>query len=54
LSHDQFNQLRLTKGQMYFNTSASGRFWGFSRKKTRKRTWLCVGIPPVWSALQTQ
>jgi len=35
------------------NTLASGRFWGFLRKK---RTWLCAGISPVrlqtWSKCQ--
>jgi len=34
-------------------------FWrplGFRdfRKKTPKSTWLCVGISPVWYALQTR
>jgi len=30
-----------------FNISASGWKRDF-RKKTPKRTWLCVGISPVW------
>jgi len=37
-----------------FNSLASGCFWGFSEKKTPKCTWLCVGISPVWYALQTR
>jgi len=40
--------------QIIFNTLAPGWFWGFSEKKTPKRTWLCAGISPVRYALQIQ
>ena len=33
------------------NSLASGCFWGFSEKKTRKRAWLCARILPVRYAL---
>jgi len=29
-------------------------FGDFREKETPKRTWLCVGISPVWYALQTR
>jgi len=29
-------------------------FGDFRKKKTPKRTWLCVGISLVWYALQTR
>ena len=32
------------------NTLAPGWFWGFSAKKTPKRTWLCAWISPVRSS----
>ena len=42
------------KKLMSFNSLASAKIRGFSKKKTPKHTWLCAGISPVWYALQTQ
>jgi len=36
----------------FFNTVASGCFWGFS-KKIPKRTWLCTVISPLLFGLRT-
>jgi len=50
----QFYRFFLHLQCLYVNNLRAGWFWGFSAKKTPKRTWLCAWISPLLFALATR